>query len=250
MLDLVKVKVRLGKHKIPITLLVHDSAAMSYFNCPGLFDVAQRLESKGFHIADHDIPSDALTGIAILIGVDHFTRLIVRQKRAQGTTLFVTKGGRVIPFGPLPRWATSTSKQSTSQIRCACIICEDKPEIKVTQPWDLQRISILPESFSPNDRETISIVRSNMQHTESGYIVRLPFKDDTRPSVNYRTARRQLNQLIHRVENDEQFGQQYDKVVKSYIEKEFIEQILINLLKGIIYHIMQCLRKAPPLHYA
>ena len=49
MLDLVKVKVRLGKHKIPITLLVHDSTAMGYFNCPGLFDVAQRLESKGFH---------------------------------------------------------------------------------------------------------------------------------------------------------------------------------------------------------
>ena len=54
MLDLVKVKVRLGKHKIPITLLVHDSASMGYFNCPGLFDVAQKLESKGFHLADHD----------------------------------------------------------------------------------------------------------------------------------------------------------------------------------------------------
>ena len=46
MLDLVKVKVRLGKHKIPITLLVHDSVAMGYFNCPGLFKVAQNLESK------------------------------------------------------------------------------------------------------------------------------------------------------------------------------------------------------------
>ena len=46
MLDLVKVKVRLGKHKIPITLLVHDSAAMGYFNCPGLFNVAQRFSSS------------------------------------------------------------------------------------------------------------------------------------------------------------------------------------------------------------
>ena len=63
MLDLVKVKVRLGKHKIPITLLVHDSVAMGYLNCPGLFEVAQKLESKGFHRADHNITSDALTGI-------------------------------------------------------------------------------------------------------------------------------------------------------------------------------------------
>ena len=139
MLDLVKVKVRLGKHKIPITLLVHDSAAMGYFKCPILFDVAQQLESKDFHLADHDITSDALTGIEILIRVDHFTRLIVRQKRSQvRISLFITKGGGVIPFGPLPRWATSTSKQSTRQIRCSCIICENKPEIEVTQLWDLE----------------------------------------------------------------------------------------------------------------
>ena len=64
-----------------------------------------------------------------------------------------------------------------------------------------------------------------MQQTESGYIVRLPFKDNTHPSVNYRTARGQLNQMIHCVENNEKFVQQYDKVVESYVEKEFIEQI-------------------------
>ena len=71
-----------------------------------------------------------------------------------------------------------------------------------------------------------------MQHTESGYIVRLPFKDGTRPSVNYRTARGQLNQLSHCVENNEQFGQQYDKVVKFYIEKEFIEQTPNQPIEG------------------
>ena len=92
MLDLVKVKVRIGKHKIPLALLVHDSAAMGYFNSPGLYEVAQKLESKGFNLVDHNITSDALTGIEILIGVDHFTRLIVRQKRSHGTSLFVTRG--------------------------------------------------------------------------------------------------------------------------------------------------------------
>ena len=232
MLDLVKVKVRFGKHKIPITLLVHDRAAMSYFNCPGLYKVAQTLENKGFHLADHSIPSDALTGIEILIGVDYFTKLIVRQKRSQGASLFVTQGGGVIPFGPLPKWAISTSEQSDSHVRCARIICENKPELEVTQLWDLERIGIIPESFSPNERKTISVVRSNMQQTESGYIVRLPFKDETRPSVNYRTARGQLNQLVQRVENNEQFGQQYDKIVESYVAKEFIEQIPNQPVEG------------------
>ena len=92
MLDLVKVKIRFGKSKIPLTMLVHDSAAMGYFHSPGLFEVAQKLENKGFNLADQHITSDALTGIEILIGVDNFTRLIVRQKRSLGTSLFVTRG--------------------------------------------------------------------------------------------------------------------------------------------------------------
>ena len=71
-----------------------------------------------------------------------------------------------------------------------------------------------------------------MQHSESGYIVWLPFKDETRPSVNCCTARGQLNQLIHCVENDEQFGHPYDKFVESYIEKEFIEQIPNQPIEG------------------
>ena len=224
MLDLVKVKIRFGRSKIPLTMLVHDSAAMGYFHSTGLYEVAQKLESKGFNLADQHITSDALTGIEILIGVDNFTRLIVRQKRSLGTSLFVTRGGGVIPFGPLLRWATTTSQQS-SHMRCAHIICENKPELEVTQLWELERVGILPESFSPSERETIFLARSNMHQSESGYIVRLPFKDDTRPSVNYRTARGQLNHLVQRAENDEQFGQHYSKVVSTYVEKEFIEQI-------------------------
>ena len=54
-------------------------------------------------------------------------------------------------------------------------------------------MGILPDAFSLSERETISKVRSNIKKCESGYIIQLPFKDDTRPSVNYRTARGQLN---------------------------------------------------------
>ena len=53
-----------------------------------------------------------------------------------------------------------------------------------------------------------------------------------RPSVNYRNARGQLNQLVQRVESDEQLEQQYDKVVESYIEKELIEQIPNQSIEG------------------
>ena len=231
MLDLVRVKIRFGKSKIPLTMLVHDSAAMGYFHSPGLLELAQKLKQKGFDLADRNITNDGLTGIEILIGVDNFTRLIVRQKRSMGTSLFVTKGGGVIPFGQLPRWATTTFQES-SHTRCARIICENKPEFKVTELWELERVGILPDAFSPSERETISMVRSNMKKCVSGYIVQLPFKDDTRPSVNYRTARGQLNHLVQHAENDEQYGQQYSKVVNSYVEKEFIEQVPNQPVEG------------------
>ena len=137
----------------------------------------------------------------------------------------------MIPFGPLPRWATATSQQS-SHMRCARIICDSKPEFEVTELWELERVGILPDVFSPSERETISRVRSNMQKCESGYIVQLPFKDDMRPSVNYRTARGQLNHLVQRAQNDEQYGQQYSKVVDSYVEKDFIEQVPNQPVEG------------------
>ena len=137
----------------------------------------------------------------------------------------------MIPFGPLPRWATTTSQQS-SHMRCARIICENKPELEVTQLWELERVGILPDAFSPSERETISMVHSNMQKCESGYIVQLPFKDDTRPSVNYCTARGQLNHLVQRAENDEQYGQHYSKVVSTYVDKEFIEQVPNQPVEG------------------
>ena len=137
MLDLVRVKVCFGKSKVPLTMLVHDSAAMGYFHSPGLFELAQKLEQKGFNLADRNITSDALTGIEILIGVDNFTRLIVRQRRSMGTSLFVTKGGGVIPFGPLPKWATTTLQQST-HMRCALIVCSSKPEFVVSELWELE----------------------------------------------------------------------------------------------------------------
>ena len=231
MLDLARVKVRFGKSKVPLTMLVHDSAAMGYFHSPGLYELAQKLEQNGFNLADRNITSDALTGIEILIGVDNFTRLIVRRRRSMGTSLFVTKGGGVIPFGPLPKWATTTSQQST-HMRCARIVCSSKPEFEVSELWELERVGILPDDFSPSEREAISRVRSNMQKSESGYIVQLPFKDDMHPSVDYRTARGQLNHLVQSAQNNEQFGQQYDAVVNSYVEKDFIERVPNQPVEG------------------
>ena len=57
MLDLVKVKIRFGKSKIPLTMLVHDSTAMGYFHSPGLFELAQKLEHGVLRKLKHIFPN-------------------------------------------------------------------------------------------------------------------------------------------------------------------------------------------------
>ena len=77
---LVKIKVQMGKRRIPIKLLVHDSASMGYLNCLGIHNVVRMLETQGHQLANRNITSDALTGIELLIGVDYFANFISRQK--------------------------------------------------------------------------------------------------------------------------------------------------------------------------
>ena len=75
-LDLVKVKVQVGRRRIPIKFLVHDSTSMGYLNCPGIYNVAQTLEKQGHQLADSNITSDSLTGIELFIGIDYFAEFI------------------------------------------------------------------------------------------------------------------------------------------------------------------------------
>ena len=206
---------------------------MGYLNCPGIHNVVKMLKIQGHKLADRNITSDSLTGIELLIGVDYFAQFITRQKRASGISLFVTRGGGVIPFGTIPKWALNNeSTPYTEHYTCARIICESKPELELTELWDLERIGITQDNLSPSERETVSIVRSSLEKSDKGYIVRLPFKDESRPSVNYRNAKGQLDSLIQRVSHDKNLGQQYDEIVNTYLEKDFIEEIPSEPIAG------------------
>ena len=113
----------------------------------------------------------------------------------------------MIPFGTILKWANNNESNAyTGHYTCARIICESKPELELTELWDLERIGITQEDPSPSERETISIVRFSMAKSDRGYIICLP-------SVNYRNAKGQLNSFIQRVSPDENLGKQYDEIV-------------------------------------
>ena len=141
----------------------------------------------------------------------------------------------MIPFGTISKWAihSESSKAYKGNFTCARIICESKPELKLTKLWDLECIGIKQDSLSPTERETVSIVLSSMEKSAAaGYIVHLPFKDSKRPSVNYRNAKGQLNSLIQTVNHAANLGKHYNDIVNSYVEKEFIEEISNDPIMG------------------
>ena len=219
-LDLVKIKIQFGNHRFTVKLLVHDQASMES-NCPVIYEVSQQLEQNGYCLASHHISSDTLTGIEVLVGVDYFSCFISCQRRAKGMNLFVTRNRGIISFGLLPKWATQ--QQSYMQFRCVRILCGSESD--VSQIWKLESIAISKEELSPSERETISKVSSNIQKSESGYIVHLPFKSNAGPSTSYRTTRGQLNSLAQRIAQDEKLYGDYNGVVDDYITKDFIEEI-------------------------
>ena len=140
----------------------------------------------------------------------------------------------MIPFGTIPRWAihTESSNAYTGNYTCTRIIFEPKPELELSELWDLEHIGSTQDDLFPTKRETVSIVCSFMEKSVAGYIVRPPFKHTTRPSVNYRSAKGQLNSLIQRVSHDANLGKQYDDIINSYVEKEFIEEIPNDPIAG------------------
>ena len=129
-----------------------------------------------------------LTGVKILVSVDSFSQFVRRQRKAMGVNLYVTGEG-VMPFGPVPKWVGGQSS-SSNQFGCARGSCEEIPD--VTKQWESENIGITKEMMLSSEKEVVSLVKSQAVKTDTGYGVKLPFKDDMWLSVNYCTARGQL----------------------------------------------------------
>ena len=154
------------------------------------------------------------------------------QRKIKGVNLFVSSGG-LIPFGPLPKWslrASNSTNYGPQPTVCAKAVCEIDPNIE--RMWELETIGINKEDMSPTETLTVNQVKATTRKTNAGYEVRLPFKSDERPLVNYRIAKGQLNSLQERMQNNPLLFQQYDAVIQDYVTKEFVELISDDKIEG------------------
>ena len=176
-------------------------------------------------MADDSVDCDMIRNVDVLIGVDYLPCFIMGQRRIKGVNLFVSSGD-LIPFGPLPKWslrASNSTNYGPQPTVCAKAVCEIDPNIE--RMWELETIGINKEDMSPTETLTVNQVKATTRKTNAGYEVRLPFKSDERPPVNYRIAKGQLNSLQERMQKDPLLFQQDDAVIQDYVTKEFVKLI-------------------------
>ena len=72
-----------------------------------------------------------------------------------------------------------------------------------------------------------------MKYVDNKYEVSLPFKNESRPPVNYRQAVGQLMSLTHKFEQDPSLYSCYNDILLEYVELGFIEQLpFASSIKG------------------
>ena len=230
-LDLVKVKVKLGLKRITMKLLVHEHAS-TVIHCPGIHNVIETLKGSGVKLADDSIDCDVIRDVDVLIGIDYFSYFITGHRMINGVKMFVSSGG-LIPYGLLPKWAISDSNSLTHGLQptiCSKVACEIDPNIE--RMWDLETVGINKEYMSPNETLTVNQGKATTKKTNEGYEVRLPFKSDERPPVNFRIAKGQLNSLQEKMKRNPLLFKQYDAVIQDYQSKGFIEHIPNDKIEG------------------
>ncbi|XP_068226081.1 uncharacterized protein [Palaemon carinicauda] len=90
---------------------------------------------------------------------------------------------------------------------------------------DLESVGIRQSEISLEERESVKCFKDKVKRVDNKYEVSLPFKDESRPPVNYRIAIGQSNSLLHRFGSDPSLYAHYDKIIKDYVQSGFIELI-------------------------
>ena len=96
----------------------------------------------------------------------------------------------------------------------------------------MDTIGIKDERYTVSEKQAMSQITQTLVKNDLGYSVGLPFKNDERPSVNYRAAHAQMFSLLQKLKIQVEMYENYQKVIDDYLEKDFIEPVPIESKTG------------------
>ena len=106
-------------------------------------------------------------------------------------------------------------------------------EVDLTSLWELDRIGITKEDFTPNENKAQDLVIQSIEQFDTKYQVKLPFRNEDRPPTNFSVAKAQLDSLYkYTFSKDHMLLKDYTEVFKKYHSLDFIEPIELDPKEG------------------
>ena len=227
--DVVKLKVQVGRYRFTCRLIVHDKVGTT-LHCPGILSMMNSFREKGYRIADHRLNTETIEDLGILFGIDYFHQIVTSVRTVDNLTAFVTPAG-LVPFGQSMEPVTDSASVACNRILLQPEIEIDK-EPMLENLWNLDAIGIQDERYTASEKQAMSLLTETLKKTGEGYSIKLPFKSEERPSVNFRAAHAQMNSLLQKLKSDLTFYENYQKVIDDYLERDFIESTPVESKVG------------------
>ena len=233
----VKLRLSIGRKTTSVEFLVTDQVAMK-LQMPGLTQAMTHLRRKGVKLAEVGT-TDVLDDISAVIGADNLGKFITGVRTIEGVDLMNTAGGYIV-FGQLPQQHKfNEDPVGNTAVTMSRVTTVDAPELlisadpPISQLWELDAIGIKEEPHTPNERNALQLFADNIQYKDCHYWVRLPWKlpRETLPT-NYRMAIGQCNSMLRHLTQDPDKLQHYDNIIQDYLEKDFIEKVESNEIRG------------------
>ncbi|XP_076029138.1 uncharacterized protein LOC143017984 [Oratosquilla oratoria] len=221
--DIVEFNLHVGAEKHRIEAVVHPAVGKN-MSMPGYQRTVQVLQSQGITIAN-ETPSDQTTDIHIILGSDHMPLVFKRAMRFLGGELFATSAGYVV-WGKLPPWSQDRALNPPIETTALNSIRIDEPVLvdpPVHELWSLDSVGISLEKYSHLEEKAVKFFKSTVRKGNGAYTIRLPFKTEERPAINYGRAVAQLHSLKRNPHPS--LYSDYRNILEEYLRLGFIETV-------------------------
>ena len=169
----------------------------------------------------HPITGDKHFEISLLIGVDHYWKLVGDHTiRGDGPTAVKSKLGYFLS-GPLHLSNHRTEIVSTFHVSVSPSI-----EQTIEKFWSIESAGTLPAQPQSCNQFTDNYLKSIVQDESGSYVVKYPWKNDHAPlPTNFKVCARRTRALARRLTNTPDLLQMYNNIIKEQERRGFIEKI-------------------------
>ena len=201
-----------------------------------VFEINNVPEFNGLEIADKGLHCDATLKVDILIGADHYWKLVDNKsiKSSIGLVGTLTKLGYIFS-GPVNGSKFESSSAALSVHALKCQVCDTDMNQTLKKFWEIE------EDVVGFKKETVlekfeNDVRFN--EDEKRYEVRLPFIEKYEIlNDNLLNSKRRMKSLLTKFKSNEELLHEYDTIIKDQLDHGVIELASDTSIDGRTYYL-------------